>query len=58
MTRGFVLNEFLKRRDPQLAAQLTSLGKLCDVARGSLAMSLLFSVATRVKGVEREATCL
>ena len=41
----------VKRRDTQLAAQLTSLGKLCDVARGSPAMSLLVSVATRVQGL-------
>ena len=49
--REWYLFRQVKRRDTQLAAQLTSLGKLCDVARGSPAMSLLVSVATRVQGL-------
>ena len=41
----------MKRRDTQLAAQLTSLGKACDVARGAPAVSLLVSVASREQGL-------
>ena len=48
--QGYLFRQ-MKRRDTQLAAQLTSLGKACDVARGSPAMSLLVSVATREQGL-------
>ena len=57
MTSGFVLNEFfdraarqgylfrqMMRRDTQLAAQLTSLGKACEVARASFVASLLVAM--------------
>ena len=41
----------MKRRDTQLAAQLTSLGKACEVARGSPVASLLVPVAMREQGL-------
>ena len=41
----------MKRRDTQLAAQLTSLGKACEVARGSPVTSLLVPVAMREQGL-------
>ena len=41
----------MKRRDTQLAAQLTSLGKAFEKARGSPVASLLVSVATREQGL-------
>ena len=41
----------MKRRGTQLAAQLTSLGKACEVARGSLVASLLVLVAMREQGL-------
>ena len=37
----------MKRRDTQLAAQLTSLGKACEVVRGTPVASLLVPVAMR-----------
>ena len=48
--QGYLFRQ-MKRRDTQLAAQLTSLGKACDVARGSPAVSLLVSVASREQGL-------
>ena len=41
----------MKRRDTQLAAQLASLGKACQVARGSPVASLLVPVAMREQGL-------
>ena len=41
----------MKRRDTQLAAKLTSLGKACEVARGSPVASLLVPVAMREQGL-------
>ena len=41
----------MKRRDTQLAAQLTSLGKAWEVARGSPVASLLVPVAMREQGL-------
>ena len=40
-----------KRTDTQLAAQLTNLGKACEVARGSPVASLLVPVAMREQGL-------
>ena len=65
MTSCFVLNRVLraraarqgylfrqmKRRDTQLAAQLTSFGKACEVARRSPVASLLVPVAMREQGL-------
>ena len=41
----------MKGRDTQLAAQLTSLGKACEVARGSPVALLLVPVAMREQGL-------
>ena len=41
-----------------MAAQLTSLGKACDVARGSPAVSLLVSVASREQGLSAKLLAL
>ena len=46
---GYLFRQ-MKRRDTQLAAQLTSLGKACEVARGSPVASLLVPVAMREQG--------
>ena len=48
--QGYLFRQ-MKRRDTQLAAQLTSLGKACDVARGSPVASLLVPVAMREQGL-------
>ena len=48
--RGYFFRQ-LKKRDTQLAAQLTSLGKACEVARGSPVASLLVPVAMREQGL-------
>ena len=48
--QGYLFRQMMTR-DTQMAAQLAGLGKACDVARGSLAMSLLVSVATREQGL-------
>ena len=41
----------MKRRDKQLAAHLTSLGKACEVARGSPVASLLVPMAMQEQGL-------
>ena len=48
--QGYLFRQ-MKRRDTQLAAQLTSLGKACEVARGSPVASLLVPVAMREQGL-------
>ena len=48
--QGYLFRQ-LKRRDTQLAAQLTSLGKAYEVARGSPVASLLDPVAMREQGL-------
>ena len=48
--QGYLFGQ-MKRRDTQLAAQLTSLGKACEVARGSPVTSLLVPVAMREQGL-------
>ena len=48
--QGYLFRQ-MKRRDTQLAAQLTSLGKACEVARGSPVTSLLVPVAMREQGL-------
>ena len=48
--QGYLFRQ-MKRRDTQLAVQLTSLGKACEVARGSPVASLLVPVAMREQGL-------
>ena len=48
--QGYLFRQ-MKRRDTQLAAQLTSLGKACEVARESPVASLLVPVAMREQGL-------
>ena len=48
--QGYLFRQ-MKRRDTQLAAQLTSLGKACEVARASPVASLLVPVAMREQGL-------
>ena len=48
--QGYLFRQ-MKRRDTQLAAQLTSLGKACEVVRGSPVASLLVLVAMREQGL-------
>ena len=48
--QGYLFRQ-MKRRDTQLAAQLTSLGKACEVVRGSPVASLLVPVAMREQGL-------
>ena len=48
--QGYLFRQ-MKRRDTQLAAQLTGLGKACEVARGSPVASLLVPVAMREQGL-------
>ena len=48
--QGYLFKQ-MKRRDTQLAAQLTSLGEACEVARGSPVASLLVPVAMREQGL-------
>ena len=48
--QGYLFRQ-MKRRDTQLAAQLSSLGKACEVVRGSPVASLLVPVAMREQGL-------
>ena len=48
--QGYLFRQ-MKTRDTQMAAQLTGLGKACDVVRRSPAMPLLVSVATQEQGL-------